>query len=885
MNACYTFTSLFKNAVLLNEGNENTAVISKVVIPRIQRPYAQGRRIEESNKVRENFLKELFAVLRGEDEMLDLNFVYGKVELIKKDGADHAIMELLDGQQRFTTLYLLYWYLVNREQVRGQVGADIARALTSFEYETRETSTEFCKMLGRLVAGGNRFTFSRLGHGGEVCSMPPSEAIKASLDYVHSFAADPTISAMLTMLDAMHEAYNGKGYVEFSPGQHGERWKNLEKIRFNVLSLTRYKLSEELYIKMNARGLPLSPFDCFKADFLGLMDLPGVKVRTGRMVHLNSGLDAGEQDEDAVTFKQYFATKLDCSWCDLFWKAADPDSFDSSYMLFFARYFAARFIIEHQNDVRDWQHCDDLRMLHRSYEQDPNHYHGIREYYEMVRLFGDKVDYFDDIAKLLDLLKERKQEILAAMKPIWEPEIAVQADYFCDGGLKLEQMPLVTLAASILFFHYFPCCPVDLFRIWMKSVNCVVENTNIDSYIPASGTVGKLAILIGRIATKKPDTELKFYQAMAAVSKGEIGAAAVEEEIEKARRIAENANMAAQWRELFDEISKHPFLKGMMGFYYSDEMSYDDFSSHCKLIFSLFDENGIAPAYRDDEHCLLRAVMSRIVSWPELSGRFVVESNVKKYLKNLISALDSQALKDRMHELFAVKLFGMKPADLGAASEEVLGVLQDVVKDAPPIAGNETWDVREALEVLRQNVDFYRWALSRNGDVKVYWQQEQVIARVPKKWSCVMMSVFRFADRLANELNMERIAVANGRDGYDVKYHMFVGSDCQMQKQLTNIPWALVRTRFYTSYRQGYPIEVSVCWPKDVVGKEQEEALRHALGDKEIDISGDEKSIRICEPLTFSQGDVDNELISYIGLKQKVEGIINLNAQEAEDKE
>ena len=876
MSACYNFTSLFKDPIFLNEGEDGTAVVAKVVIPRIQRPYAQGRRIDESNKVREKFLQELFAVLRGAEAELDLNFVYGKVETLRKDGADYAVMELLDGQQRFTTLFLLHWYLANREQILDQDGVDITHAITSFEYETRETSTDFCKMLGKLLVDGTRFTFSKSGLNDEVSSISPSEVLKASLDYVHSFESDPTISAMLTMLDAIHEAYNGKDCANFKPDQHGDLWKNLKKICFNVLSLTRYKLSEELYIKMNARGLPLSPFDCFKADFLGLMDLPVARARTGRIVHLNSGFDAQVQDDDAVSFKQYFATKLDCGWCDLFWKAAEPDAFNSSYMLFFARYFAARFIIEHQDDVKDWQHCDDLRALHRGYEQDPTHYHGIREYYEMVRMFGAKVDYFGDIANLLNLLKERKDEVLSAMIPVWEPESAKQADYFCDGGLKLEQMPLVTLTAVISFVHYFPSCPIELFRVWMKAVNCVVENTNIDSYVPAAATVGKLESLIGCIAKESPKTALDFLRAMSNVPKTEMNAAAVEEEIEKARRIVENEEMANDWMLLFDRIGKHQFLKGMIGFYYTEGMTYQEFDSHTKLIFSLFDENGIAQAYQDEKHCLLRAVISHIVSWRELSGRFIVESNVKKYLKNMISALNFPELRERMHELFAVKLFGLGPGVDATASPNVLAQLLKVIEDPPVIDESESWDSREAIEVLRENVDFYHWALNQNGDVNVYWQYNQIIARVPKKWSCVMMSVFRHANKLAEELKMERVPVANGRDGFDGRFNMYVGGDCQMSKSLLNFPVASVFVRFYTSYRQGYPVELTVRWPKDGLNKEQIKSLCLILGNKDVDVCGTEQYIRISEPWTFSvDGDGEN-VISYAKLKQTVMRIIEV---------
>ena len=881
MNTNYTFTSLFANPISLNEGDCGSVVVSKVVVPRIQRPYAQGRMVEESNKVRKDFLKELFAVLTGEVDDLDLNFVYGKVDVVKKDGVDKYVMQLLDGQQRFTTLFLLHWYLINREQVSAKEGADVLRALASFEYETRETSTAFCRMLARLAISGNRFAFSKTCESGGVCSVSPRDAIKTSLDYVHSFESDPTIGAMLTMLDAIDDAYNGDRGMRFAPGTHGHLLENINKIHFTVLSLTKYKLSEELYIKMNARGLPLSPFDCFKADFLGLMDLPEVKKRTQRLVHMNSGLDATAKDEDAVTFKQYFATKLDCFWCDLFWAPTDPSAYDLSYIQFFSRYFAARFMIEHQEDIhgKEWQNNKELRFFHRSYEEDGRHYHGIREFADMVRAYGAKVDYFGDIAVLLNLLKKQKADLLSSMRPIWEPNDVPQMDIFCDGIHKLEQMPLVVLSAVISFIHHFPQCPIELFRVWMKTVNCVVENTNIDSYIPTASTVGNLAFLVERISRSVPVTVMAFYQAMAKVPKNEIGATAVEEEVEKAKRIVEDKDKAEEWMSLFDEIGRHQFLKGMIGFYYSETMHYEEFRDHSKLIFSLFGKDGIAKEYRDDEHSLLRAIMSRIVSWPELSGRFVVEREIKKYLKNLISALNYDGLRERMHVLFSEKLLGLHPSDGGKPSSDVLKVLRKAIVEAPAIDSQENWDGKEALQVLRENVDFYHWALDRGDDVHVYWQYNQVIARVPKKWSCVMMSVFRFARRLADELMMERVLTTNGRDGFDEDYNMYVGQDCQMYKKLENFPWAKVYVRFYTSYQQGYPVEAVVRWSKDGVAKNQETVLCNALGGKQVDIINEEKQIRISAPWTFSEDRPADGSITYEQLKNKIKSIITLKGE------
>ena len=75
----------------------------QVVIPIIQREYAQGR----AKIVRNEFLKALYdALCQPEDAPelpLDLDFIYGSVV--------NGSFQPLDGQQRLTTLFLLHWYL------------------------------------------------------------------------------------------------------------------------------------------------------------------------------------------------------------------------------------------------------------------------------------------------------------------------------------------------------------------------------------------------------------------------------------------------------------------------------------------------------------------------------------------------------------------------------------------------------------------------------------------------------------------------------------------------------------------------------------------------------------------------------------------------------
>ena len=68
-----------------------------IVIPTIQRDYAQGRKNDPKiAQIRKTFLQALVQSLTKNQE-LELDFVYGSL--------NHKTLELLDGQQRWSHLF------------------------------------------------------------------------------------------------------------------------------------------------------------------------------------------------------------------------------------------------------------------------------------------------------------------------------------------------------------------------------------------------------------------------------------------------------------------------------------------------------------------------------------------------------------------------------------------------------------------------------------------------------------------------------------------------------------------------------------------------------------------------------------------------------------
>lgn len=230
-----------------------------IVIPGIQRDYAQGRDSEEVGRIRQAFLRALKGAVQGVPIVLD--FVYGDVN----DGR----LTPLDGQQRLTTLFLLHWYAALMAKMQGRKPQ--CGFLKGFSYETRDSSARFCRELTGWLLQEKPLSVEPNARLSEV---KLSEVIDRQNWFVRGWRRDPTVQSMLTMLDDIHG--------EFS-GVTDRLWERLTEgrvITFDFLCLSDIGLSDELYIKMNSRGKPLTDFEHFKAEFEKVLirTLPGDEV-------------------------------------------------------------------------------------------------------------------------------------------------------------------------------------------------------------------------------------------------------------------------------------------------------------------------------------------------------------------------------------------------------------------------------------------------------------------------------------------------------------------------------------------------------------------------------------------------------------------------------
>lgn len=564
-NRKYSFLELFNEEVPIDSAKN--VVVEKIIIPKIQRPYAQGRLDRQSEHVRTAFLNDLFSCLSSQKEEIELNFVYANV---REDAPDNTgVLELLDGQQRLTTLFLLHWYIVSRELQTCDKDfiEHVDKALKGFIYEMRSSSTRFCEMLAVY--------------------RPTSFADKISLQikkekwYFKSYDKDSSVAGMLVVLDAIHAKYSSlckerEGHLNFA--------SRLNCIKFYVKSLGVYHLSEDLYIKMNARGLELTPFENFKADYLDALEKSGLASN-------EVNVTIGEQNKN-IPYRLSYALKLDNTWIDLFWEQGKSDH-DVVYMNFFFLFFACKFVVDNDS-VSLLEMRDKIRPFFDK-SRDFYAYQGFESFSSELRCHPE---YFCQIEKVLDAIVKYKKSIISLMKSRWSPE---SDNILLTRNPYIGNKSLVIASALIEFILHYDAYDECTLAKWMRVVWNVTENTDITN-VSDSTSLMRLFKQVLDIVSEKKDEE--FYKAFSQLSDDRLS-----EEIDKASLICKDR----EWNDHFINAEKHSFFRGSLKSFFSVSLqkTVKDFDAYFELVKLLFDENGITEEFRKDS-LLLRAMMTKL---------------------------------------------------------------------------------------------------------------------------------------------------------------------------------------------------------------------------------------------------------------------------------
>lgn len=278
-----------------------------IVIPDYQREYAYGRQTDDARQIRKAFIEVLVNALI-KNNPIELSFIYGA-----QAGEE---FHLVDGQQRLTTLFALYWYVLL------QAEEDFDR-LKNFTYKTRTSSNTFfnklleIKIIKELLPENEILNQSkRYPDCGQI-----EIGIREKPWFTGVMYSDPTVRSMLVVLDELHSKFkihNGCNWNDLAERLMSEPDKC--PIVFKALDMEDAlgggeDTIQDLYIKMNSRGKLLTDFEIFKS----LLSKKTSETDLEKLDLLNSCLG----DEDNNTNRITFISKFNCEYANAFFKIVD----------------------------------------------------------------------------------------------------------------------------------------------------------------------------------------------------------------------------------------------------------------------------------------------------------------------------------------------------------------------------------------------------------------------------------------------------------------------------------------------------------------------------------------------------------------------------------
>jgi len=410
---------------------------SRVEIPIIQRDYAQGRPTAEDLRIGllEAFRTALDRDNAGSNLPLDLDFIYGSI-------TEHVeTKELtfcpLDGQQRLTTLFLLHWFAAWVDGAGDRFKKQFCKEnKAKFSYLVRSYSEEFFDKLA--------FYFPTYRAGDP---RPVSSVLQDEPWFFLFWKQDPTVQSALVMLDAIQKVFADKPglYVKLEHSEH-------PLITFQLLELEQFGLSDDLYIKMNARGKPLTVFENFKAR---------LEHRLGTAFPNWMESKRGIQ----VPVKEYFSHQIESQWADLLWRYRDESThlYDDKFM----NLLRAIAIVTRSPDAPDF----DLVFQELRNDQQPLTFQRCT-----------KLGCLDEpmLKQLFSLLDKLSGSDTGIKNIISDPTYFNESEIFENtvsrkGGLTYEELLLLHAYSGYLQRH--ATVESDKIWNWMRVVGNLVRNT------------------------------------------------------------------------------------------------------------------------------------------------------------------------------------------------------------------------------------------------------------------------------------------------------------------------------------------------------------------------------------------------------------------------
>ena len=597
----------------------------KLVIPIIQRDYAQGRTNDETKEVRTDFLDALYTYLKENRANRDLDFVYGTLQ---KGGDEEERVHFipLDGQQRLTTLFLLHWFLY---QISDDSDLKILfrnklldGEKSQFTYETRQSSIDFCDALMKANVDMDNLLTIKDNQGHDIPSL--SASLKNEHWYYRIWNNDPTVQSMLVMLDAIYQRFDGK--KEFFA-------RLLDEVNpiitFIFMDLKEYKLTDDLYIKMNSRGKPLSKFENFKAKFeqyiKGLLNSDASLKNKKYKIKYSS-------TESEVDLYKYFSYNIDTKWTTLFWqyckngKAQNLDSYIENFIrVILTCHYASK--VELAQKATSDETLDVLMSSDTDYKSLT-----FNKYESTKALSKDAVLSLVDALDALYNGKDGIKHYISEDYKFYFDEDEIFKKVIENNLTRNERIQFYAYVSFLIFNK----CNGEGIDEWMRVIHNIShpDNTIVDGNDDMARGIKSVKALLPYanqiIDYLKSHSISGFAQHQCS------------EECIKAQLVDRPI-----WKECIENIEKHPYFNGQIGFVLqfsgicsdyqkSHELSWSEekekeklllFRRYAKIASHMFDLNANGVRHNDKDYCFERAVLAQ--------GDYLMEASNNRF--NLLS--------------------------------------------------------------------------------------------------------------------------------------------------------------------------------------------------------------------------------------------------------
>lgn len=662
-----------------------------VQIPILQRDFAQGRK--NQYYIRNKFLESFDDFFSDENrKKMNLDFVYGYTE-------HDTIFYPIDGQQRLTTLWLLYIYLTGKLSKSNSLDLGKYDFLANFTYATRESANNFCE---KLV--GVHFT------------EKPSQQLKNNVKFKKIIGeADPTVAAMLTMLDAIDDIFCTKDPVFLLT--------RLNNVTFSVINMKNFQLGEDLYIKMNSRGRQLSSFENFKSWI---------------------------QKDPAIREDWGLLGRIDNIWINYFWKNSHQ-SWDSDIIKMM--HYLGDFLVLQSNDYSQDEKNIFLKELIGK-ERDTDSTNNIIE--EKAYIFNEH----DFLIRGKSIFTYKN--ILQIDKIIlFFDALKTNNDNFTNNFRDEKRLSFLLPKLFAFSFYALAENKPENFADWFAVTNHIVDNTRpkvaIEHVISIFKLLEELSVHSYNI--------IEYLDTFPMTSSNYANDRVQEEKLKASIIVKEGRNK--NWEYAINVAQSHSYFNGWIDFLFSysapnngpfpdiEHYSLEKFINYSRVIRILFAKEFLCKNLK----LLQRALLS--------FGDYSVD-DTNRYLGNS-SCIDMQHGKEQWHKIFNQKksiikelLDKIQTKDCNNA-EEMVHILKNIISEKIAI----TWKKEDWWRKLIISDNVYLDYCKQNRFVRT---ENDVIYLIPKtKYykKGINLLAFGFFE-YCSKIHQNNFKCSDFRDDFDV---------------------------------------------------------------------------------------------------------------------